>query len=296
MKRETNISINSQIEIGDYNGYYSGDLLDANATANLIEEKISDLALTYQNISGAPTNVSQFTNDANYITQTYFDNKLNDILGINAEGIGAIAAVIRDDSATTGLLQQIANKVNRASLHAVAFSGSYMDLTNKPTIPNKTSNLINDSNFISSTSLATVATSGNYNDLINKPSVPIVPTNVSAFTNDSGYAVAANLATVATSGSYSDLLNKPVAQVYYNFTSYDPTGETEYATGIVKLTGGVVHSKYEVEVLYQSAHEKWVGKKFYVSNTAVIGNTLYPLYDINDNEIGVSVKINSAVN
>ena len=36
-------------------------------------------------------------------------------------------------------------------------------------------------------SLATVATSGSYNDLSNKPTIPVVPTNVSAFTNDAGY-------------------------------------------------------------------------------------------------------------
>ncbi len=37
------------------------------------------------------------------------------------------------------------------------------------------------------TGLSTVATSGSYNDLSNKPSIPTVPTNVSAFTNDVGY-------------------------------------------------------------------------------------------------------------
>jgi hypothetical protein len=35
--------------------------------------------------------------------------------------------------------------------------------------------------------LATVATSGSYVDLTNKPSIPTVPTTVSSFTNDSGY-------------------------------------------------------------------------------------------------------------
>ena len=80
------------------------------------------------------------------------------------------------------------------------------------------------------TDLATVATSGSYNDLSNKPTIPTVPTNVSAFTNDAGYlttipaeyvtdmelntalapkANTADLATVATSGNYSDLSNKP---------------------------------------------------------------------------------------
>lgn len=37
------------------------------------------------------------------------------------------------------------------------------------------------------TGLSVVATSGSYNDLSDKPTIPIVPSNVSAFTNDAGY-------------------------------------------------------------------------------------------------------------
>lgn len=37
------------------------------------------------------------------------------------------------------------------------------------------------------TGLSTVATSGSYNDLTNKPTIPVVPTKVSAFINDAGY-------------------------------------------------------------------------------------------------------------
>ena len=39
----------------------------------------------------------------------------------------------------------------------------------KPYIPNKTSDLTNDSNYVVSTDLATVATTGSYTDLINTP-------------------------------------------------------------------------------------------------------------------------------
>lgn len=41
--------------------------------------------------------------------------------------------------------------------------------------------------FAPQSSLATVATSGSYADLSNKPTIPTVPTNVSSFNNDSGY-------------------------------------------------------------------------------------------------------------
>lgn len=38
--------------------------------------------------------------------------------------------------------------------------------------------------------LSTVATTGSYNDLSNKPTIPTVPTNISSFNNDSGYLTA----------------------------------------------------------------------------------------------------------
>lgn len=109
------------------------------------------------------------------------------------------------------------------------FSGNYDDLKNKPIIPNKTSELINDSGFITksvsnlenytlSTNLATVATTGLYSDLLEKPTIP---TDTSDLTNNAGfvtsdttslenYTLSSNLATVATTGSYSDLLNTPI--------------------------------------------------------------------------------------
>ena len=45
-----------------------------------------------------------------------------------------------------------------------------------------------------SSSLSTVATTGSYSDLSNKPTIPTVPSTVSAFTNDSGYLVSTDIA------------------------------------------------------------------------------------------------------
>ena len=43
------------------------------------------------------------------------------------------------------------------------------------------------SDYATVESLATVATSGSYTDLTDKPTIPVVPTDVSAFNNDAGY-------------------------------------------------------------------------------------------------------------
>ena len=50
------------------------------------------------------------------------------------------------------------------TLSTVATSGSYNDLTNKPTIPSKTSDLTNDSGFITSSSISGMLTSS---DIVN---------------------------------------------------------------------------------------------------------------------------------
>ena len=128
------------------------------------------------------------------------------------------------------------------NLSRVASTGDYDDLTNKPTIPTKTSDLTNDSGYITknvndltyytkTSDLSNVATSGDYNDLSNKPIIPIVPTNISAFTNDSGYitknvndltnyTLTSNLSNVATSGNYNDLSNKPTIPVKMSILKY----------------------------------------------------------------------------
>jgi len=112
----------------------------------------------------------------------------------------------------------ISGKANTSSLSTVATSGSYADLSNKPTL---FSGVYSD--LSGKPSLSTVATSGDYGDLTGKPTlfsgaytdltgkptlfsgayadltgkptIPTVPTAVSAFTNDSGYQTAANVTT-----------------------------------------------------------------------------------------------------
>ena len=92
--------------------------------------------------------------------------------------------------------------VGTGNITIEGFSGDYNDLTNKPVIPTKTSELTNDSGFltehqplktINGESLVGTGNieisgfSGSYNDLTDKP----------------------NFSTVATTGSYNDLTNKP---------------------------------------------------------------------------------------
>lgn len=108
-------------------------------------------------------------------------------------------------------------------------------------------------NYAKTADLAAVATSGSYNDLTDKPTVPTVPSNVSAFTNDAGYltthqdisgkANSADLAAVATSGSYTDLTDKPTIP---DITGYATT--TYVDTAIANAGGGSTYTP-EVKVI-----------------------------------------------
>ena len=182
-----------------------------------------------------------------------------------------------------------ATAVQPGDLATVATSGSYNDLSDKPTIgngtltvqangttvatfganqtanttanitvPTDTSDLTNTAGFITSAALApyaksadlaTVATSGSYNDLTNKPTIPAAQVNAdwnansgvaqilnkptlgtAAAADTTDFATAAqgaladtavqptDLAAVATSGSYTDLSDKPTIPTVNNAT------------------------------------------------------------------------------
>ena len=100
--------------------------------------------------------------------------------------IAALEQADNDNNASTQSVRADLTELSNG-LATVARSGSYNDLTDKPT-------------------LATVATSGSYNDLTDKPTF-------SGSYND--LTDKPTLASVATSGSYDDLLNKP-ALVFSN--------------------------------------------------------------------------------
>lgn len=109
---------------------------------------------------------------------------------------------------------------NKPNLAEVATSGSYNDLTDKPTIPAaqvQSDWAQADSSAVdyikNKPSLSEVATSGDYEDLTNKPTIPAAQVQSDwAQTNSSSVDFIKNkpnLATVATSGSYNDLTDKP---------------------------------------------------------------------------------------
>ena len=174
------------IFLSEYQSIFTGSLVDATLSA-VIDGKAG--------IQGVSVNGTELTPDSN-----------------NKVGLSVPNILQTTGSSTTDTMSQnsitvsLGGKANTSDLSSVATSGSYNDLSNKPNIPSKTSQLTNDSDFVVSTNLATVASSGSYTDLSNKPTIP---TKTSELTNDSNFVPSSSLATVATSGSYNDLSNTP---------------------------------------------------------------------------------------
>lgn len=87
-----------------------------------------------------------------------------------------------------------------------------------PTVPSKTSQLQNDSGFVTSSSLATVATTGSYNDLSDKPSIPAAQVN-SDWDAVSGVSQILNKPTIPTVPSPGNMLSVTNNQINVTTTA-----------------------------------------------------------------------------
>lgn len=132
-----------------------------------------DTAYTHSQSTHAPTNAQKNSD----ITKAEIEAKLT----------GNITTHTHSQYLTEH--QDLAGYAKTADLATVATTGSYNDLTNKPTIPEAyTHPSTHPASMI--TGLSTVATSGSYDNLNNKPTIP---TKTSQLTNDSGYITSSSI-------------------------------------------------------------------------------------------------------
>ena len=186
----------------------------------------SNGTITLPNYPTVPTKTSQLTNDSGYLTEhqsleglateTYVNNSVANIVNSAPETLDTLnelaTALGNDPNFATTVASEIGTKVDKVDGKGLStndlsnllkgqydaayqhsqtahFSGSYNDLSDKPTIPAAyTHPSTHPATMI--TGLSTVATSGSYNDLTNKPTIP---TKTSELTNDSGYITSSNI-------------------------------------------------------------------------------------------------------
>ena len=117
---------------------------------------------------------------------------------------------------------------------------------------------------------ATVATSGSYNDLSNKPTIPAAQVQ-SNWTQTTTTAVdyiknKPTLATVATSGSYNDLSNKPTIPTVNNATlTIQKNGST------VKTFTANASSNVTANITVPTATSELTNDSGFVNSTAIAG-------------------------
>lgn len=212
-----------------------------------VNTKTGDVVLTAADVKALPdttvipTKTSDLTNDSGFLTSapvSSVNNKTGAVV-LSASDVNALPSnttYVSSVDGSSGAVTTNAVKTTAQSLSDTqkaqartnigagtsSFSGDYGDLSNKPTIPSKTSNLTNDSGFINAagapvqsvdgatgvvtTNAVKVVTqmlteaqkgiartnigagtssfSGDYGDLSNKPTIP---TKTSDLTNDSGF-------------------------------------------------------------------------------------------------------------
>lgn len=155
-------------------------------------------AVEWSNVLNKPTDVSYWTNDAGYITSAALPTKTSDLTNDGSNGTSTY--------------------VEADVLAAVATSGSYNDLSNKPTIPT-----VNDATLTIQRNSVTVDTF-TANASQNKSINIVVPTKTSDLTNDSNFATTSQIPTKT-----SDLTNDGSDGT----AQYLETDETAYKTASI---------------------------------------------------------------
>lgn len=158
----------------------------------------SNFSGNYNDLTGKPTTLGEFTNDVGYltnipveyITETELANAI--ATKADAEDIPSIAGLETKTDATLKLNEAKAYTDTKVA-ELIDSAPETMNTLNELAVAiQDNDNVIDTLNQAigtkaNSADLASVATSGSYNDLSDTPTIPTVPTNISSFTNDSGY-------------------------------------------------------------------------------------------------------------
>lgn len=155
------------------------------------------VANTYTFMTEGAADYLQLINKPSINNVPLIGNKTSAELGIKQ-------SYTADEITSVGTTNQFVTNGEKSMWSAKSdFSGSYMDLTNKPTIPSTLASLTDDAahRLVTDTEKSTWNAksdfSGSYNDLSN---APVIPTDVNDLTDTSG---------LLFSGDYVDLDNKP---------------------------------------------------------------------------------------
>lgn len=218
----SNITISGSTISATNTTYTAGTGLDLTGTEFSVDNTVA-MKTDIPTVNNATLKIQKNSTDV----ATFTANSSTDVTA-NITVPTKVSDLSNDSGFITNSVDNLTNYTPTSSLATVATSGSYSDLSNKPTIPaaqvnsdwNASSGV---AEILNKPALATVATSGSYNDLSNKPTIPAAQVN-SDWNSASGVSQILNkpsLATVATSGAYSDLSGTPTIVTTVSSSSTD---------------------------------------------------------------------------
>lgn len=197
-------------DLSNDSGYITNEALDDYATKAELPTKVSQLendskfinesALDgYAKTADIPTKTSQLNNDSGYITAN--DVPVKSVDGATGDVVtNAVKTTVQ--TLTDAQKQQARTNIGAGTS---SFDGDYNTLTNKPTIPTKTSELDNDSGYITNVALDGYAKTTD------------IPTKVGQLDNDAGYVnaeQAKNAAPVQSINGQTGVVVIDIPEVY----------------------------------------------------------------------------------
>ena len=189
------------------------------------------------------------TNLTGYATQTYVNTQISNLVDSAPTTLNTLnelaTALGNNPNFATSVTTTLGNKANKADLANVATSGSYVDLTNKPTIPTDISQLTDNNSLLGQGGGGGGVTS--YNDLTDKPTIPATLTDLGIADGVTGQVLTTDgaghfaFSTVTSGGTGIQLTNLSVttqpagtAGLSYNNTTgvftFTPPNLSSYST------------------------------------------------------------------
>ena len=244
-------------ELGSTNWYSDYDtnssLLDSNITkTNSLDSKVKELETSYTNVETSLKSLSAVAKSGDY---NDLSNKPESIaLAEKAVADGDNNVITKTYATKKEVVTSLEPYIKKTELADVATSGSYTDLSDKPTTIAHADRATADNNgnvitetyakkteipnldgYALSKDISKVGKTNNYKDLDNLPTIPSLD----------GYVTNVELSPVAKSGDYNDLSNTP-----------EPVDLTPYATKTELNT-----KANDADVVHKSGTETIVGTK-----------------------------------
>ena len=231
-------------------------------------------AVEWSNVLNKPSDVSYWTNDAGYITSAALPTKTSDLTNDS----GFLTSYTETDPIYSASPAASITSANISSWNAKSdFSGSYNDLTDRPTIPT-----VNNATLTiqrNSTSVGTFTANASSNKTINIT----VPTTVAELSDASTYVTQNNLATqlankqnVLTAGDHINITGSTIKAVDY-VHSDDPVSTSQVTPVVTNdmiadgtITADKLASGATVKLTLSTSD---IGER-----AALASNTLYGVY------------------